>query len=1217
MNYEGNAPEYTAFALVAIESVWPNPTGGELAADEYDLSLLGMDAQTVNSNSKVSTSRGTYSPTLKDYTDVTEERDYYRTQGYYKLIPLNVVAVKTSASTQGNSFQVTFTLDDLMMVTSKKTEALIDATGLPMNRMDLTESGLPGRLPTLREPLDGGPAEWHYVKDEDLGLARYRITGASTSFNIEDLVEANDTITIWLYHDPKDFYFKDGNIQVNPNTIQFDDGIKSVVGSANRMNQFSSNSPSFSETLLGIVGLVNQYVGQDIQNAINGNKTTSKPKVNKSNVYNILNDFVVQAESGINKTNVPAKVKKFTEMAFPNLYPDQIYSNLISYHTGFYIESTTTSGVGYNQQINNIRDSIRQLINVLPTSNKLPGLYTDLTKIQFSGKIQTLFKDIGINNINSANDFIGALRSFIIGMNQQIDTYISEYKKRREISVTQQNFSNGRKMLLNGSHGETPYLAFKGQISDVNVSTGTVSGTHLVTLTGTGYEKILNTTEVYFEDLMYPGKINLALADYNTVYVYMSPPRAILSMISEWASKRVILGKATSYSGLAFDRFLSLARPLNKTTIQAKDSSVKFNTSEKFLGGLIPLRGDFVYSAFDKNLLDSHVRLFNPVNYIDTTRIQEMIRVLDSSYDKPEVQAAINTAVTLDGRNSVYSNLRKVGGVAEFYELFMDETGRLRYRLSLEAWGRISHPEYTPIIQDIDVLGNGATFGTSDKQVKTMVDVTPILGQSVFGYMGLAFIGRSVPQPGKIPMNVEETIPDSSIAPEMFRYGLRSLKIDDIYTSETGGAQRKAIIYREYYGRPIKHASIKIRNNTSYRVGETVLVSLQNTKHRARSLIDIPKMLNWFKYLKNHTELIPSYIGIDPRLTHTDYYTQTQAYNPIPDKDLQEAYNSDPYAFVLDQFIATFEFLQNTLPGINVLTPEFFPSTYWFYTHDTGKFFAWDELNIDDATIRDLYLNLLQGVVLNNESAKKVASNIFQSYEGIINSLKFQDFRAIQYYIESVSHNFQQDSEATTTLELNFGQDMLVLLEPKRNLPIGFLSLHSPMRIGYDSPTQNKLWFTPPGNTSNNVSGTTALSQTTEASRYSPIQNMFLNQYKEDLDFKKASFMYNAQVFRNTSNYMYELALREGINNYEITTPIDAGGGETVQATYHPPAGVSPYNSGATDSRALAMKVAKQVGVTDESLITEAANKYSISGTSSLSEVEAQMKAFYIGAMKK
>jgi len=1183
MNFQGNSPEYTAFALVAIESAWPNPEGGELSSDAYDLSLLNIDpAQT---DTKTSVGRGKYSPTLQDYTeaDVKTQRDYYRTQGYYKLIPLNVMQVKTSASKDGSSFQVTFTLDDIMMITDDDTsKALIHATGLPMNRMDLTESGLPGHLPVLREPMNDGPSHWKYVKDEELGLSRYRITGASSSFNIEDLVEANDTITIWIYHDPKDFYLKDSNAIVDNNTIQFNDSITNIIGSANRRNQFDSEKPTFVESMLGVIGLVNTYVSETIKNAI-ANKETNPdtPVVNKDNLYKILTSFVQEGATTSQSFDEKGALSDYTKLSFPGvLQGNKIYNGLILPYYSDLNKFTRSARLAR-------RTAINHLISLLKETNNSKQFFEPLTTNSSFIPVQKYFSTIGLVTVSEANDFILSLNLFISGLHSQVSAYVKQYQARREITTTQQDFSNGRKCLTNASHGETPYLALKGQISDIQVSVGTTDGTHLVTLSGHGYEKILNTSEVFYDDIVFPSNTRIPLADYTTVYANMSPPRAILNIVSQWAAKQIIIGPSNNYSTLSFNRFLFIQSAAGEPA----DKVIKVTTSPDgpFKKDII-LRGEFVYDTLTSSNFDiSKLRIFTPLNYIDTSRVQEMIRTLDLSYAF-HIQTIVNTAFELDTRRPIMENLKKIGGVANFYETFVDETGRLRYRLSFEAWERIVHPEYTPIIQDTDVLGGGAVFTTTDSQVRTVIDVKPIIGQSDINFTDLGWAGRSTPPAGKTPLNVDKNIPISSLSPEFFRYGMKTLKIDDNYTGEQGEARRKASLYREFYQRPLRGAKLKLRNNTSYRVGETALVALQTNKHRSRSLIDIPKVLDWLNYLKGHKDLIPWYIGVDPRLTHPDYYVQTQSYNPIPDTILQQQYVEDPHGFVLDQFIKTFKFLKDILPGINVITPEFFPPTYWFFTYLTHKFYSWNELTLKDSVIKDLYKYLLQGVILNKASAQKAAQIIFQEQEGIINAVKFHDFRAMSYYIEDVTHSFQQDSEATTSLQLNYGQDNLILLEPKRFLPIGFLSLTKSMKIGYEDETQDVFWLSDKSSTKK------------ERTR-SAIQNMYINQANEDLEFKKASFLYNSQIFRNTSNYMYELAIREGLN---ITT---SAGAKSTSSTATP---TTTSVKGANDSRALAMKVAKQLGVTDEKLIALAASKYHVTDTLTNEDVAAQIKSFYL-----
>lgn len=350
-----------------------------------------------------------------------------------------------------------------------------------------------------------------------------------------------------------------------------------------------------------------------------------------------------------------------------------------------------------------------------------------------------------------------------------------------------------------------------------------------------------------------------------------------------------------------------------------------------------------------------------------------------------------------------------------------------------------------------------------------------------------------------------------------------------------------------FYGTPLKKATLRLRNNTSFRAGETVLVALQKYKKRTRTLIDLVRMRDWMNFLLRgeNKDLLEMYIGVESRFLPDNKesysFTRNDDFLPIPQKQIYEKYSENPHRFVAEAFRDTFNFLLNKLPDIKVITPEYFPPTYWYFQRKSGTFETWDRGNLIDQNVIALLESMLIASATGAESAKRNINTLLklEINQGIINAAKFHNFKATSYYIEGVSHKFTYGSEATTSLSLNFGQDSLVLLEPKSFLPIGFISLEKKMRIGYDDGEngyQRELW------------------QEYEGKETSAIQKMYTNQFIEDRKYKRASFLHRSQANRNSSNYMYEIVniidpINTSVLNYSeqpepvptITPPFDLG----------------------------------------------------------------------------
>ena len=1186
------SPRYSAFAIVAIESVWPNPEGNEVPPDAYDLDLLNSGINEITSSGKA---RENVRVPMKESS---------KSLGYYKILPLNVTKVSTNSSVSGSNFSVSFTLDDLVLVTNEE-NGLLGASGLPLKNSDLVDLGDTNSLPVfLGSELRNN---WDYQTDESLGLTRYKISGASSSFNIDDLIDANDHVTIWLYHEPSDFYTKNELPEVVNSDIRLSDDITSIIGSGDRRNQFFDKGSDFEEYALGEMGLSNKYEGENLDDLIEGDGPDQLPGLTKDEVLdsirlfdNILTDnrysnsyvdeltknfFGDDINAGIIYQNLTRPYNDPT--GYPSEISDDTLSRVIELTRRYNVSSETNisekitsakqklfdSGSAYPDAISASEDEIDASANeYVNTKDKIAELeeLQNLVSNNFSGSYENLVRSLGDNenrelqknrllsvadrlwseedkafsaenvdieslNISDipyydyylaesgdseedvVNDLVVSLNAWKKGVEDKAkDKFIDTYKDKN-LSLQTQNFSHGRKVLLNDFSGETPYLALKGKISSVDVSVGHEGTSYAVTLQGYGYEKTLNDHEVFYEDVFFPSTNPiLAQIDYMTHYVFISPPAAMIDIINRYASRYLISGPPSQYN-IGAQSLASLSVELDDSDDDDGASNEEvfeaLATSEKtsIFGdeGNVILRGNVIYDDYLDKVSKENIRVFYPVNYIDTSRLREMVNVIELSHDE-ETQKVINTVKPMSGRVSVMDNLKSIGGAGEFYELFMDETGRIRYRLSFEAYERTPQPSISPIIQDDKVL-SGASFYWEDSMVRTSVDLSPAVGSHAFTAVDAAFFGRSIPSPKEVPIQgLTDTLTGASevnFSPDLFRHGIRTMHIDDVYTLPSEYAKTKVSLYRYFYENPLKKASISVPNDTSYRPGNTVLVSLQDVKHRSKTSIDIGKMIEWLSFLENDEELLDMYVGIDDRLLLKDSYAPTSGeYSPF----YNEAYNeflSGKKKFVLQQFLNTF----NYLSGIsNFITPEYFPPTWWFYNLYPSYSVPVEGGEVRAEEIRSFYGQVLRKAInnsgeLNPEDVKKY-----------VNYLKFHDFRAAQYYIEGVKHKFTYGNQAITDLSLNFGQDSLVLLDPEYLIPVGFISLEKKMGIGYPSKEQEVLYFS-------DESG-----EPTE--EYSSLQKMYLNQYKEEKKFRKASVLYRGQQLKTSSTYMYELAMRQGVD---------------------------------------------------------------------------------------
>lgn len=1107
---ESSATQYTAFALVAIESLWPNPEGNELAPDPHDLAAVNL-----TSKPQKSPARDGFRPPKG-----VDERGYLGNVGYYKVLPLNVLNVETSSSVgSGTKFSVTFSLSDLVLTIPKGSESTFrNATGLPVSTDDLVSSDLNEPFMSLPQLINSDEKNWEYIKDSDLGMSRYRISGPYSSFNVEDLVEINDTVTIWIYHDPSDFYIKD-DVTLGDHIKTTSNEITGIVGSADRQNQFSSDTMDFDESFLFNLGLVSDTITQAV--SYEGDVSQISP-VGPENISSILTLLTGEAASeGISSREL---ISEYIGVAFRD--EADVIQDSITDLVFIYSSYAGVEGAVANDEVHKMQEAVRRS-KVDEEGNFLPLEGEDL--LLLDNKYMDVKGEEGAENLAI---LLNILKSAV---NRKAQNYAEQYLVRRKVTESSEVFTNGRKILLNGAHGETPYLAVKGMISNITTSPGAAGDSHTVTISGEGYEKVLNDNEVFFDNYLTRENIYTPEVEHFALYMWMTPSRAVRHIISRWAARQVLIGKVSPLARQSVDTFFKIRkpeaeegafRPYLEDSNYVKDSIVT-GSEERVI------RGNVVYSS---NLIDDvgmtleevessfgvsdYLRVFSPVNYLDTTRVQEMSNAMDLAFQHTSTEAVIRTSVYLQSKTSIMQNLRNVAGAGEVYEMFTDETGRFRYRLRFEALERTPRPGLTPTVQDYDLLAAGSSFTTTDTELSTLVDVKPAdEGQSGVTLGQNAYVGRGTYEEGGLPIDGNDQIPDHMISPELYRYGMKHLLISDLYQDEVRGARRKALLYHGFFGHPLKKATLRLKNNTSYRIGETVLVALQRNKRRSKALIDLERMIEWMEFLlkdENQTER-EMYIGVEDRFLQEGKgaFTITSsddAFLPIHAERVYQKFIEDPHKFIAQQFLDTFKYLQDTLEGVNVITPEYFPVSYWYYNQLTGTFRNWDQAELEDHDIIDLHSHALKSAVLGEASAANKIEELLHQKEdaqGIINSVRFQNFRAASYYIEGVSHRFAHGAEATSVISLNFGQDTLVLLEPKNMLPVGFLSLEKKLKIGYPSNTQSIMYNDPDAGAKDYS--------------YSTLQNTYIEQFKQDKKFKEVSFLHQAQYLRNSSNYMHEI----------------------------------------------------------------------------------------------
>jgi hypothetical protein len=1180
---------------------------------------------------------GTYPQAMRrpSFSSILSSEDAYKKRrGYFKLIPLNIVQASTSTSTSGmvgqSSFNVSFTMDDVLVVADEFGANQISGS-LPR--------AVPIKINEVFDEIDRrsfGNTVSQAVREDlnKFGLYAFRISGDDFTFNIEDIVEANDTVTVWMYHDPKEFDFVD-NTEVNGSN-QLDRYVLNkdfsyVIGSGSRKSQddfkllnddgsiFKKPPRTLVQTIFFETGILNGFSTPE-QLAELGEDAPSVSLTNLD-VFNFLVAAGQRADLGglgldATRAGVDRLINREGEGTRRVL--DSVSSSLtiddtrlISNRVSSILKdiflpdiprangSINSAKIGlddpglnnipetarsYNSLSLDLRNSIKDILLDSENDNKTAEDLADIW--EGSGAKKRTIRNYELSQFVTTSEMEDIFQNIISYKptasslaNESLEVLRDKNtNKLIEPSTEINGFFNKRTYLKNQSHGETPYLAVKGHISSVEVKYGAGQGSHIISITGSGYEKVLNDNIVYYEDLFSPtgGAFAQAVEAY-PIYSQMLPPKGMLSFIETTAPRFILIGKPTKQTIDARNMSLRFARKTNSKAdnvtedrpvgsgIDDRDASLGlqpqpkqkdvFNVVEKYFPseqrqGLV--RG---LAAIDINVVakertdtfkpDDNIglRIFYPVNYLNTSRIREMIKSLESAYEQNPEEAVIKIPIKISPMQSIANNLQAFNGPKEVNHLFVDETGRLRQRLAYEAWERPPMPEYMPTITDSEVLVSGSSFSRDSGPVITMVDIRANYLTTAQGIVDARFAGRTLSGGNDyIPLMVikNEQFNNSRLLGEdsnfyevisepFFRYGMKYKLLNDVYTSSTRVAKRKSILYQGFFSKPLKTAKIALRNNTSYRAGETVLVCLDSYRYRSREIIDVIKTLNWLNYLKNERpDLVPLYIGVDKRwLNHESYYNTVSLDNSREYGFWLSKFKENPEEYILDRFIDTFEYLSRKLRGgLKFITPEYFPTTYW----------ADSDLNSTGVSIGKFYdeiFNRLVGSEIDDRDASLGLQPQPRQFELNYDDYKYirmQNFKVTSYYIESVQHSYTHGEGATTSLSLNHGQDNLVLLEPFSMKPIGFMSTERKMRIGFDDVVTNDA-----GNIvfedEPNKNTKDRLLWEDYPNKMSDLQVMYIEQAKQDKEFKNNSFLYTAQKYRNSSNFMYELALDLGLVN--------------------------------------------------------------------------------------
>ena len=1119
--------QYTSFAIAVIESIWPNPQGTDYLGGDYNASqlILGQNTKSV----------------VQHVQDQSID-DLDNTGGWYKFVPMNVLSMKTSSSTtDSNSWNVTFTADDMIVVGKD----VISGTGVISDILD-----------ALRDENASGSLKFEDILKSSLvsksPYAPRRVSLKDNFFNIQDLVTPNDTVSIWFYCDPADFFPIKEVESVLKSSSNLDIDLVEVIGSGNRVPQFIVGDDAASaQSTIGVERVM-------YAKALAVAEGRSAPVFANDEALSLAlfvggEGLFLSSEDGANVNaafGTAGREANISLLASAKQVSNENVDKLAYYLSKNYpndfkeMFTSTASGVAaagnikYSRELTNQEVLIiKYLTNTWRFQSQLSGTDAEIKanaaginaaiKLE-AGKVKPLAasgpgakKVAAINRPSSilvsqpfdVKEYLATREAFkhLLGQRAK-DVSKSLTPPSGSIMSSAPSGRIKRKILSSSSFGENAYMVMKGHVK--GISTSISASTRTISLTGGGLEHQIEKHMIFFDNLLDPSANAAYWQDYTTQLVNLDPPNQIRWILSRYAPKQLFWG------------------PENETTSTQKmlmHLEVNQNTHFKYSGAksnsLVLNRGTLVFDKTRENQIEINQskgqaqktnvkdplttlkemgRMGTPLTFYNTFRLGEIIAAFENADPTGELGNTTNP-VQPEDKTTVLGMAKKIAGSPTLMEFFVDNLGYLIFRQAAEAWDRTPRPEFTPSIMDYNTMT--FSYNENDENIVTIQDVvmnTVVLNGSTSAALGKYGVGRGISRPGGIPINsasapgytfMGEDKLKSILTPDIFRYGLRyNSPVMDIFGGTGDSANDKAATIHRFYSRPIPRASVSVIADPAYRVGDTVFVFLAKHKKRMKNKMSIENLTNWVTSMTGIYE--DMYIGVEGRFESLDLYDNPGFVSKTA-LGIKKYTRSDVRGFVLSTLNKMKEW------GISGnITWDNFPTTLWYYLDGAGK-------GSQEAKIMiELYRRLLRTALLEQ--------NFNSDFNGIdlnmyLNKVRFNNFVSMSFYIENVSHTYDYPSKASTDLELTYGSETICLVHPIGEFPVGFIPLGRRVKDNYID-----------------ASGAGQPNLEYREIRDGPWRKLMVEQFKQDKNHKETSFVYRSSRYRNTSNYLHQIAHENG-----------------------------------------------------------------------------------------
>jgi len=1136
--------EYTSFAIAVIESIWPHPDGydymGKADKNSQDeQTILGMGA--------------------KDVVGQTFHEESTEPSGWYKVVPLNITSFKTQATTsEGNNWSVTFTADDMLLVQTGKS-GKIEGNALISEIIDsLREASIvPGGSVSISDLVSKNPLS-------NLPYAARRVSLRDNLFNLQDLVIPGDTLSIWYYNDPSEFFPFEAVQQKLSSTVNIEADFHEVIGSGDRRGQFKTSDDQYaSEFKLGLDNYVYSAAIKKAKGDGNGGFEIKRSEIDLMALTTVA-DATRVIELGGEDINVivaaSASEAKVNNTEFlgattrnPNgLFTDQLawfltvqYPDKFAGYTKIYKSETSKpdkgwgrpSGIAYQQPTSGRGDRVAiqyYLISLFRDAANLQNTKdADVYAAAESGKVDAVIKakaavieKKGLESnptrppqLEPESDFNPTL--YITGRNLFADLIKSKVEQvsktiKGDDKISQKNNVNSvikRKTLSSKNFGENSYLVMKGHIQ--GVSTSRSASAQTITINGSGLEYPLTKHLVFFDTLTDILSSNGYLQDYrNGSLVSMNPAQQMLFLITKYAPKQIRWGPVSSNDNISRQvMHISTVNGPVKNLIPAEAFN-KNNVLKR--GNLIIDRDPALYEELKKpvnerqdkegipeSILMPYARMFTPLTHYSLYRLGESLRAFLAADPSGELG---NTAFPhqIEDRTPVLQMIKQIAGAQNIMEFFVDSNGYMIYRVAAEAWERTPRPEYTPTIEE-DTLLN-LNFSESDDNVVTLVDVTM---QQMSG-MGNAttsatqyHFGRGLARVNPLPLS----------------YTPAYTRMDTLKNTLSPEFFRYGLRYQgltDVYGGTTSAARDKA--NTIYRfygspVKRAEVTVIGNPSYRAGDtvLLTLPTHKKRLKKRLKISTMLTWMKNIQGSSIHTKMYVGDEGRLKNPQYYTNPGFNLGNESLfgleyldkpqVLSKFIRTIEWMRNVIGDV-AITWDMFPTTLWWYL---------DHPENGGSSVVDAYKLVLRGMANQKSTYTPKELEIIQKYLPL---LRFNNFMCMSFYIDGVSHSYEFNSASTTTLTLSYGQENICLISPTTGSIVGFFSVDRRIRDLFPGAIEDF-----------------------EIKNDGMWRKLFAAQFNEDLQYKAGSFVYQSSEVRNTSNYLHTIASRFGKvfdDNYNV-----------------------------------------------------------------------------------